>query len=88
MARGLYKHVYNLPIYSIQHNLVVDFLGDYSDLGKLNDICQQLGIEFDGWLPRAKGEYRKDIDLGITEKDKDEIYSYFHEEICLREKKF
>jgi hypothetical protein len=40
---------------------IVDFVGQYERLlPDLTRICEQLRIPFDGWLPRAKGECRRD----------------------------
>jgi hypothetical protein len=47
--------------YTIDGELAVDHVGRYERLGEeLNAICARLGIPFDGWLPRAKGQYRRD----------------------------
>lgn len=47
--------------YSINGELAVDFVGRYEHLMEdLEQVCNRVGIPFDGWLPRAKAGYRKD----------------------------
>lgn len=46
--------------YSINGDIAVDFIGRYDDLLEdLNFVCQRLNIPFDGWMPKDKGQYRK-----------------------------
>jgi hypothetical protein len=48
-------------LYTIDGQLAVDHVGSYERLaGELERICSRLQIPFDGWLPRAKGQYRRD----------------------------
>ncbi len=57
-----YRGAYNYPIYTINDRIAVDYLGKYENLEKdLTKICNEIGIPFDGWLPNAKGNYRKDL---------------------------
>ena len=47
--------------YSINGELAVDFVGRYENFTEdLHFVCHKLGIPFDGWMPRDKGQYRKD----------------------------
>jgi hypothetical protein len=47
--------------YSIDGNIAVDFVGRYENLMEdLTRVCDKLNIPFDGWMPRDKGQYRKD----------------------------
>jgi len=61
--------------YSINGDLAIDFIGRYETLFEdLYHVCERLGIPFDGWVPRAKGKYRKDKRkyhevLSLSQKD-------------------
>ena len=47
--------------YTISGRVAVDWIGRYETLRQdLDSVCRRLGIPFDGWLPRAKGQYRRD----------------------------
>jgi hypothetical protein len=47
--------------YSINDKISVDFIGRYENLMEdLTSVCEKLNIPFDGWMPRSKGQYRKD----------------------------
>jgi hypothetical protein len=47
--------------YTCDGRLAVDWIGRYETLRQdLDRVCRRLGIPFDGWLPRAKGQYRQD----------------------------
>jgi hypothetical protein len=51
----------NYDIYTIKDRIAVDYVAKFENLiDELNFICQKLNIPFDGWLPRAKGNVRKD----------------------------
>ncbi len=51
----------NFHIYTIDGKVTVDYIGKYESLMEdLAYVCEQLGIPFDKWLPRAKGDSRKD----------------------------
>lgn len=51
----------NFPIYTIDGEIAVDYVGKYETLmDDLEFICNKLNIPFDGWLPKAKGNARKD----------------------------
>lgn len=55
----LYKH--NFPIYSIADQVAVDGIINYDNLtAGLTQICNQLSLPFDGWLPDAKADIRLD----------------------------
>jgi hypothetical protein len=58
--QGQFKH-YNFPRYSIGGQLAVDCIVRFeSFIPDLTFALRQVGITFDGWLPRAKGSTRKD----------------------------
>ena len=45
--------------YSIDQEICVDKIINFSSLtGELSSVCKDLGIPFDGWIPRAKSGYR------------------------------
>ncbi|WP_089719936.1 hypothetical protein [Candidatus Entotheonella palauensis] len=45
--------------YTLNGDLAVDFIGRFEHLSEdLNIVAQQLGIPFDGWLPRSKSGSR------------------------------
>lgn len=47
--------------YTENGEFLVDQVGRYETLTQdLDAICRQLGVPFDGWLPRAKGDLRQD----------------------------
>jgi hypothetical protein len=51
----------NFSLYTIDGKVAVDFVGRYENLeGDLRTALGKVGIEFDGWLPRAKAGVRKD----------------------------
>ncbi|NER49558.1 MAG: sulfotransferase family protein [Symploca sp. SIO1A3] len=51
----------NFNTYTIDGKVAVDYIGKYESLMEdLAYACEQLGIPFDKWLPRAKGDSRKD----------------------------
>ncbi len=57
IERELYS--LNYPLYTVENRLAVDWLGRYEQLlPDLQQLCRQLGVPFDGWLPRAKGNFR------------------------------
>ena len=61
MQRGSYKEAYDYPLYTMDGKVCVDRVLNYSNLDEeLAEVCATIGIPFDGWLPRAKGEFRKD----------------------------
>ncbi|RDW16409.1 chondroitin 4-O-sulfotransferase [Oceanobacillus arenosus] len=82
-----FKDAYNYPIYTIKNNVVVDFLGKYENLDEdLSKVCQKIGLPFDGWLPKAKGNFRKDRQHYRTHYNKDQkelVRQYFKKEIDL-----
>ena len=58
--RGKYQH-FNFPYYSIDGEIVVDYVGRYEHLSEdLDYALRQVGIDFDGWIPNAKGYTRTD----------------------------
>lgn len=59
LAAGDY--CYNYPIYTLNHEIAVDFIGRYEQLEEdLDYVCRRIGLPFDGWLPNAKAGIRKD----------------------------
>jgi len=58
--RGRFRH-FNYPRYSLNGQLAVDAIVRFEHLiPDLTAVLQQVGIAFDGVLPRAKGSSRKD----------------------------
>ncbi len=58
--RQKFRH-YNFPRYSIQGRPAVDYVVRYEQLvPDLKAALSQVGIDFDGWLPSAKGASRPD----------------------------
>ncbi|UOQ84351.1 hypothetical protein [Gracilibacillus salinarum] len=48
-------------IYTINDQVCVDKVGRFEHLQEdLAEICDTIGLPFDGWLPNAKSDYRKD----------------------------
>jgi len=79
---------YNYPLYSDNNDkILVDFVGKYENLETdLLKICNKIGIEFDNWLPKAKGGFRKDkkhYSCYFNEEQKEFINKYFKKEIEL-----
>ena len=84
---------YNYPIYSDENGkLLVDFVGKYENLeNDLAKVCKQIGIDFDGWLPNAKGSHRKKNKHNSEYFNKEQakyIQEYFKKEIELFDYKF
>jgi len=51
----------NWKIYTIDNEIAVDFVGKFETLTTdLQQVCHQVGLNWDGWLPRAKGKVRQD----------------------------
>lgn len=51
----------DFDLYSLDGQPAMDYIGRYETLAAdLARVCEHLGIPFDGWLPRAKGNFRKD----------------------------
>ncbi len=49
----------NWPLYTIDNQIVADDVIRFEDLvPQLTQVCTKLGIPFDGWLPKAKGNHR------------------------------
>ncbi|MDG4850908.1 sulfotransferase family 2 domain-containing protein, partial [Peribacillus frigoritolerans] len=49
---------YNYPLYTIDDRVVVDFVGKYENLEEdMMKMCKEIGLAYDGWLPKAKGNY-------------------------------
>lgn len=87
-----YQGAYNYPIYTINDQIAVDYLGKYETLeDDLFKICKEIGVVFDGWLPKAKGGYRKDQRHYRTQYNNLQkllIENYFKKEIDLLGYKF
>jgi len=66
---GSYLNFYDYPIYTYQDEVIVDFIGKYENLKEdLLKVCNKIGIEFDGDLPKSKAKYRP----------KNHHYSYYY----------
>ncbi|HAC63103.1 MAG TPA: chondroitin 4-O-sulfotransferase [Cyanothece sp. UBA12306] len=51
----------NFEIYTMKNRIAVDYIGKYETLMQdLETICNKLKIPWDGWMPRAKGNVRRD----------------------------
>lgn len=78
---------YNFPVYSIDGKVAVDFLGRYENLvGDLTAALKNVGIDFDGWLPRAKGGARLDrrhYSEVLSDEQRDMVARHFRKEIDL-----
>lgn len=78
---------YNYPLYTIDGELAVDFVGRYENLVEdLGHALKQVGIEYDGWLPRAKGGARLDrrhYSEIFTDEQREIIANHFAAEIKL-----
>lgn len=83
---------YNYPVYSIDGQVAVNFVGRYENLVEdLRHAMQQVGIEFDGWLPRAKGAARIDrrhYSEILSDEQREIIARHFAKEIELLGYKF
>jgi hypothetical protein len=83
---------YNYPIYTINDRVAADFLGKFETLDEdLAAVCKTIGIPFDGWLPKAKGNYRKDqrhYRHQYNKEQKELIENYFKKEIELFQYEF
>ncbi|MFC7394394.1 sulfotransferase family 2 domain-containing protein [Scopulibacillus cellulosilyticus] len=87
LKRRKFKGAYNFPIYTINDRVAVDFLGKYETLEEdLKKVCKEIGIPFDGWLPNAKGNFRKDRQhyrRHYNTAQKELVRKYFKKEIDL-----
>jgi hypothetical protein len=85
MESGQYKRALNYPLYSIQNEVAVDYLGSYENLEEdLEEICTKVGIPFDGWLPKAKGNFRSEhqnYQDFYNEEHKKLVQQYYKREI-------
>ncbi|MCF6409084.1 sulfotransferase family 2 domain-containing protein [Pseudalkalibacillus salsuginis] len=92
LERKGYKYAYNFPIYTINNKSVVDYLGKYENLeSDLKSICNKISLPFDGWLPNAKGNFRKNHQHYSTQYNKHQrevIHNFFKKEIELLNYKF
>jgi hypothetical protein len=65
----------------------INFIGKFENLEKeLESICEHIGVPFDGWLPKAKGDFRKNRQQYRTfynKQQKEVIQHYFKKEIDL-----
>jgi Sulfotransferase family len=92
LESGKFKRAYNFPMYTINDKLAVDFIGKYENLEEdLQKVCQDIGIPFDGWLPNAKGNFRKVRDNYrdmYNDEQKEVVHQYYKNEIELLGYKF
>ncbi|QNF28464.1 sulfotransferase family 2 domain-containing protein [Metabacillus elymi] len=83
---------YNYPLYTIDDRVVVDFVGKYENLEEdIMKICKEIGLPYDGWLPKAKGNYRKNRDhytKFYTLEQKQIVERYYKKEIELFDYRF
>ncbi|MFC6602832.1 sulfotransferase family 2 domain-containing protein [Ectobacillus funiculus] len=81
------KIPYNYPLYTIDDSVAVDFIGKYENLEEdMIKICKKIGLPYDGWLPKAKGNYRKNSEhytQFYTLAQKQIVEKYFVKEIEL-----
>jgi len=77
----------NYPIYTIDGQVAVDFVGRFENLGDdVAEAARRIGLPFDGWLPREKGTVkpagarREDY---YDEESIDRVARLFHDEIAL-----
>jgi len=76
---------YNFPRYTKNNLILVDFIGQYESLqNDLKNVCKKIGIDFDGWLPHSKGDYRTEknhYSEYYNERTMQLIADYFKKEI-------
>ena len=49
----------NWKVYTIRDEIAVDFVGRYERIGEdLAEACRRIGVDYDGWMPRAKSSGR------------------------------
>lgn len=84
--RGKFQH-YNFPYYSIDGKVIADFIGRYEQLTEdIGYALSQVGVEFDGWMPNAKGYTRTDrrhYSEILNERQQRFIADEFREEIAV-----
>lgn len=76
----------NWPLYTIDGKIIADHVIRYDRLeGDLSAALGSLGLPWDGWLPRAKGGYRKKKEASYrsfyTNETKELIYNLYRSEI-------
>lgn len=78
---------FNYQYYSIGDALAVDFVGRFENLTRdLASALRRVGIEFDGWLPHAKGVARKDrrhYSQILNDEQRQLVARHFKQEIDL-----
>jgi len=81
-----FKH-YNYPLYTLHDKVIVDFIGKYENLkDDLPKVCNKIGIDFDGEMPKAKSKYRPKqhhYSYYYNDKTRELIRNYFQKEIEL-----
>lgn len=86
LRRGEFKQ-YNYPLYSASGEVIVDRVCRFETLAEdLADVCDRIGLDFDGWLPKAKSKARGDRRPYwkiLTEKQMDLIQERLAEEVEL-----
>jgi len=82
-----YLNCYNYPIYTHQDRVIVDFIGKYENLkDDLLKVCNKIGIDFDGELPKTKSKYRPKhhhYSYYYNKKNRELIQNTFKKEIEL-----
>jgi len=78
---------YNYPLYTYQDEVIVDFVGKFENLNEdLLKVCNKIGINLDGQLPRAKTNIRpKEYHYSYyyNDQNRELIRNHFKKEIDL-----
>ncbi|MEH7352346.1 sulfotransferase family 2 domain-containing protein [Neobacillus drentensis] len=92
LKEGGYNRAHNFHKYTTNNEPVVNYLGKYENLeSDLKFICEQIGLPWDGWLPKAKGNFRKNkkhYSTHYNDQQKENVQKYFKKEIDLLGYKF
>jgi len=87
LKTDLGKKHYNYPLYTHQDRVIVDFIGKYENLkDDLLKVCNKIGIDFNGELPKTKSKYRPKhhhYSYYYNDKNRELIQNTFKKEIEL-----
>ena len=87
LAQGRRLDVRDFPLYTIRGKVAVDRVGRFETLqDDLSLVCGQVGIDFDGWLPRAKSRFRsreRTYQQHYSPAERDLVARWFRREIDL-----
>ena len=90
--RGKEFPQFNYPLYTKNDSVIVDFIGKYENLqSDLKIAYDKIGIDFDDWMPHAKGGYRtekKHYSSYYNEASRKLVETHFNKEIDLFGYKF